>query len=52
MIRVRMWGPSSWPMKGIVAPSAGFTPKELAWILTHAPTETIVLSPGPAAVAA
>jgi hypothetical protein len=36
----------------IVAPSAGFTPKELAWILTHAPTETIVLSPGPAAVAA
>jgi hypothetical protein len=37
----------------IVAPASGFTPKELAWILTHAPTETIVLSPGPpAAVAA
>jgi hypothetical protein len=36
----------------IVAPAPGFTPKELAWILTHAPTETIVLSPAPAAVAA
>jgi hypothetical protein len=36
----------------IVAPAPGFTPKELAWILTHAPTETIVLSPAPAVVAA
>ena len=36
----------------IVAPAPGFTPKELAWILTHAPTETIVLQPSPAAVAA
>jgi hypothetical protein len=36
----------------IVAPAPGFTPKELAWILTHAPTETIVLSPARAAVAA
>jgi hypothetical protein len=36
----------------IVAPASGFTAKELAWILTHAPTETIVLSPGPVAVAA
>ncbi|MCW2965545.1 MAG: hypothetical protein JWO17_2797 [Actinomycetia bacterium] len=36
----------------IVAPAPGFTPKELAWILTHAPTETIVLSPASAAVAA
>jgi hypothetical protein len=36
----------------IVAPASGFTPKELAWILTHAPAETIVLSPGEAAVAA
>jgi hypothetical protein len=36
----------------IVAPASGFTPKELAWILTHAPTETIVLSPASAAVAA
>lgn len=29
----------------IVAPAPGFTAKELAWILTHAPTETIVLRP-------
>jgi len=36
----------------IVAPAPGFTPKELAWILTHAPTETIVLQPSPAALAA
>jgi hypothetical protein len=36
----------------IVAPAPGFTPKELAWILTHAPAETIVLQPSPAAVAA
>ena len=36
----------------IVAPASGFTPKELAWILTHAPAETIVLSPGRSAVAA
>jgi hypothetical protein len=36
----------------IVAPAPGFTPKELAWILTHTPTETIVLQPSPAAVAA
>jgi hypothetical protein len=36
----------------IVAPASGFTPKELAWILTHAPTETIVLSPAPTSVAA
>jgi hypothetical protein len=36
----------------IVAPAPGFTPKELAWILTHAPVETIVLRPGPLAQAA
>jgi hypothetical protein len=36
----------------IVAPASGFTPKELAWILTHAPTETIVLRPSPVDVAA
>ncbi len=36
----------------IVAPASGFTAKELAWILTHAPTETIVLRPGSAAAAA
>ena len=36
----------------IVAPApadgrGGFTEKELAWMLTHAPTETIVLKPAP-----
>lgn len=37
----------------IVAPAPvekhrGFTPKELTWILTHAPSETLVLRPSPA----
>jgi hypothetical protein len=36
----------------IVAPAPGFTAKELAWILTHAPAETVVLRPGPVASAA
>lgn len=35
------------PFDRIVAPATGFTPKELAWILTHAPYETIVLRPAP-----
>jgi hypothetical protein len=38
------------PFDRIVAPapvegSPGFTEKELAWLLTHAPTETVVLKP-------
>jgi nucleotide-binding universal stress UspA family protein len=36
----------------IVAPASGFTPKELTWILTHAPAETIVLRPSSTAQAA
>jgi hypothetical protein len=36
----------------IVAPASGFSAKDLAWILTNAPAETIVLRPAPAAVAA
>ena len=36
----------------VVAPATGFSPKELTWILTHAPFETIVLRPAPAAQAA
>jgi hypothetical protein len=36
----------------IVAPSTGFEPKELAWILTHAPYETVVLRPATASLAA
>lgn len=36
----------------LVAPApanshGGFTPKELTWILTHAPAETVVLRPAP-----
>ena len=31
----------------IVAPATGFSPKELTWILTHAPAETVVLRPAP-----
>jgi hypothetical protein len=46
----RLWEVESFAR--IVAPAPGFTPKELAWILTHAPAETIVLSPGPAVLAA
>jgi len=38
----------------IIAPAptnghGGFTEKELAWVLTHAPTETVVLKPMPSA---
>jgi hypothetical protein len=39
-----------WEVEGfdrIVAPASGFSAKELAWILTHAPAETIVLRPTP-----
>ncbi len=39
----------------IVAPAPagrghGFTPKELQWILVHAPAETVILRPDPAAL--
>jgi hypothetical protein len=30
---------------------SGFSPKDLTWILTHAPTETLVLRPSPASSA-
>lgn len=36
----------------IVAPAPGFSTKDLAWILTNAPSETVVLRPAPGAVAA
>ena len=36
----------------IVAPASGFTAKELAWLLPHAPYETVVLRPAPLPVAA
>ena len=35
----------------ILAPASGFTAKDLAWILTNAPAETIVLRPAPAVAA-
>lgn len=35
----------------IVAPAGSFTPKELAWLLTNAPVETVVLRPAPAVAA-
>jgi hypothetical protein len=49
----RLWRAE--PFDRIVAPAppagdrTGFTPKELAWLLTNAPTETLVLRPMPAA---
>ena len=39
----RLWEVESFDR--IVAPAPGFTAKELAWILTRAPAETIVLRP-------
>lgn len=33
----------------IVVPATDFTAKELAWLLTHSPTETLVLKPVPLA---
>jgi hypothetical protein len=41
----------------VIAPApsengGGFTPKDLTWILTHAPVETLVLRPSPATAAA
>jgi nucleotide-binding universal stress UspA family protein len=36
----------------IVAPASGFSAKELAWILTNAPAETVVLRPAPGELAA
>jgi len=36
----------------IVVPAPAFAPKDLAWMLTHAPSETLILRPQPAAAAA
>ncbi len=33
----------------VVAPAPGFTPKDLQWILVHAPSETVILKPEPIA---
>ncbi len=45
----RLWEVESF--ERIVAPASGFSAKELAWILTNAPAETIVLRPAPALAA-
>lgn len=45
----RLWEVESFDR--IVVPAgvrSGFTPKDLAWILTHAPSETMILKPEPA----
>ncbi len=48
------------PFDRVIAPApahdrgefdTGFSPKELTWILTHAPTETLVLRPSPVGTA-
>jgi hypothetical protein len=36
----------------VVAPAPGFTPRELQWILVHAPSETVILKPDPHVAAA
>jgi hypothetical protein len=46
----RLWAAE--PFDRIVVPapagrSQGFTPKDLAWMLTNAPTETLILRPAP-----
>ena len=46
----RLWEVESFDR--IVAPAIGFSPKELAWILTNAPFETVVLRPAPESLVA
>jgi hypothetical protein len=46
----RLWEAEPFDEILVPAPSGahpGFTPKELAWMLEHAPAETIVLRPAP-----
>jgi hypothetical protein len=50
----RLWEAERFDRIVVPAPSGGrggFTPKELAWMLTHAPSETIILRPDPAGAA-
>ena len=47
----RLWESEHFDRIVVPAPSGrhpGFTPKDLAWMLTHAPSETLILRPGPA----
>jgi hypothetical protein len=43
----RLWEVESFDR--IILPAPGFSEKELAWLLTHSPTETLVLKPLPVA---
>jgi hypothetical protein len=47
----RLWDVENFDRVVIPAPAGrepGFTPKELLWMLTHAPSETLILRPDPA----
>jgi len=47
----RLWEAEHFDRIVVPAPagrSHGFTPKDLTWMLTHAPSETLILRPGPA----
>ena len=51
----RLWAVESFDRIVVPAPAGrkpGFTPKDLLWILTHAPSETLILRPQPNHVAA
>ncbi len=49
----RLWESEHFDRIVVPAPAGGrrqgFTPKDLAWMLTHAPSETLILRPDPAA---
>ena len=47
----RLWEAEHFDRIVVPAPAGrrgGFTPKDLAWMLTHAPSETLILRPAPA----
>src|SRR5471032_1800928 len=48
----RLWAVEHFDRIVVPAPAGrnpGFTPKDLAWMLTHAPSETLILRPDPVA---
>jgi hypothetical protein len=50
----RLWDAERFDRIVVPAPAGrrhGFTPKDLAWMLTHAPSETLILRPDPHAAA-
>ena len=49
----RLWAAERFDRIVVPAPAgrtSGFTPKDLAWMLTHAPSETVILRPEPATI--